>query len=1413
VTTPTFSVYIPMDRRQALVARQELPTRAEGATLLADISGFTPLAEALTRALGPRRGAEELPQHLNRVYDALITEVDRYGGSVIGFAGDAITCWFSGRADNDAALRAVACALAMQQAMRLFTALPTPDGGMIALALKVGVAAGIVRRFVVGDPQIQLFDVLAGETLDRVAAAEYLATKGEVVLDPITAAALADKIQVVEWRVEAAPDGEQVLLAAPYAVVGALAAPIAPTPWPPLAPVSLTEAQKRPWLHEAVYERLRSGQGDFLAELRPAVALFVRFGGIDYEHDEEAQAKLDRYVRWVQQVIAHYEGTLLQLTIGDKGSYLYAAFGAPIAHDDDAERALAAALELRTPPLETAIRHVQIGISQGRMRVGAYGGATRRTYGVLGDEVNLAARLMSRAPEGQILVSQRVANAVARHFELESVGKISVKGKQDPIPVALVLGRRAPSGQRPASLMGHPLLGREPEVARLRHLLENSASEGGQILGIEGAPGIGKSHLAAELVEQALVRGFMVALGACESTTQASAYAPWRQVFRMLLGLEDEYLDLESQCAWLESRLTAINPDLLLRLPLLGDLLGLSIPDNPTTTAFEPRMRQEALFALAVELIQAWAQSQPLLLMIEDAHWMDEASQGLTLALGRVISQAVRSGAGAKQGGVLLSLTQRPVLAEDQPLLVELQRLPGYHSLSLTDLTTAGIGALVEHRLGGVPSALLLSLIQAQAQGNPFFIEELVEALREAGKLVSLAGGSWELAPELIDTLQAAKCLISEDGAWRLDPDATLAGAEIGLPDSIHGLVLARIDRLPESHKMTLKVASVIGRTFGLDVLVEAHPVQRGETALLLEQIDLLETRDFTRLEHPSPHPTYMFKHHTTQEVAYQTLLETQQRQLHQVVAEVLERSANVTAGEAIEELAYHFSRSDQRDKALHYLDLAARKAQREYANETALAYYKQALALEDRWQWRQGQAEVLHTLGRRDEEARALDMFEAMSGAPPGEVAYLWGQYYEAVGDYAKAQARIEQALHIYQEHADTQGQARCLAQLGLIARRQGNYEQAREWYTQALRVLGDQGAVERGPVFVEIVSGLGTAYRQQANFEEARRCYQQALEISRLSGNRQGEAQALNDLGGMAFYQRDLDGAQQYHRAALKIRRAIGDRAREGTSLYNLALALSEGGDYAQADDYLKAALTLQQTTGNRWEEVNVRIGLGILHHQLGNFAVAQDYLQQGLKLTQTIGDEAGEAYILANLGLVARDQQRLAEAAELFSRGLVLAQAQADPYITSYFLSHLAIVNLQRANPAQAIEQAQAALTMRRENSLENWTTADLATLAAASLALGRVEEARGYAEQTMALLDACGGEGPEAPVRDYMTCLTVFMVIEQPEAARRARQAAYHLVMERANKIKDPELRRSYLERVPINRVVLLSYQAG
>ncbi len=458
---------------------------------------------------------------INSAYDALIGEVDRFGGSVISFAGDAITCWFDAGLEEPSR-RAVMCAQGMQSVMLRF-----PD-----LSVKVSVSSGPVRRFVVGDPAILLIDTLAGAPVARLAMAEHLARAGEILLDEPTVAAL--RLSALESRTS--ETGERffvldpaIMVREPRAIHSSAATSVADT--------QVDSSLLKSWVLPMVYNIQSTGHGLLLTELRPTVALFVRFIGIDYNNDEGAREKLNTVISQVQRIVGRYEGVVLEFTIGDKGSYLFASFGAAHVHEDDARRAVRAALEIKQK-LDgfLFLNSVQFGLSSGTMRVGAYGSLTRRSFGAMGDDVNLAARLMMAAAPGEILMSQRVRKSVAEEFMVEARLPLAMKGKAEPVPVYAVLGfqrHRAIRLQEPSYVL--PMIGRRRELALLEQKLGSVLEGQGQVIGITAEAGMGKSRLVAEGIRLASRRRMAAYGGTCRSEGINSPYLVWQDIWSAFL--------------------------------------------------------------------------------------------------------------------------------------------------------------------------------------------------------------------------------------------------------------------------------------------------------------------------------------------------------------------------------------------------------------------------------------------------------------------------------------------------------------------------------------------------------------------------------------------------------------------------------------------------------------------------------------------------------------------------------------------------------------------------------------------------------------------------------------------------------------------------------------------------------------
>lgn len=1432
------SAYMPQDRRIAAQRGVELPGHVEGVILFADITGFTPLTEELAHRLGRRRGAESLIQILNQLYPPLIEAVEHHQGSVIGFSGDAMTCLFGGESvsisrdesGRESVEAGLAAAIEMQRVLSRFT-LPQESGveerQANAIAIRITITSGALSRIVVGDPALYVMDAVAGTPLERVAVGDHLAQTGEILLDEACWRALG-KAPVDGWRVDegmrfgvwndSATSRSASHGSVPQVVRKNLSLPHLPA-----------EIAAR-WVLPPLRAALAEGQEQFVSELRPAVALFVRFSGIDFRDAEQAAGQLDTYVRWAQGVIDHYDGSMIQVTTGDKGAYLYAVFGAPVAHDDDIQRALLAATALSAPPASCDfIEQTQVGASYGLMRVGAYGGPTRRTYGVQGEAVNTAARLMAAAADRQVLATQSIADEVrslarsgAIRISVEEFGTLALKGKSAPATVFTVFRNEEAAPIAPAHRFDAPLVGREPELRLIASALaeigmrDPGIPRGGRLVVLEGAAGIGKSHLLNVAVENATRVGWEALAAASHSTTQQTPFAAAHQFVGALLQLdlagEQRKATASEMNTWnaqVRGALLAIVPDAAERAPLLNEVMGTVLEESGFTRALDARQRQEALIALLLAVVQARAATSRLLFVLEDAHWLDEPSIGILGALLAMLEYApVAAVTTVRTGGLPSAI----IAGEAQT-----------RHLVVGDLANDAVGALVEQRLGSPLSVLARALIQLQSQGNPFFAEELSDALVEAGSLTLVKEGStgfaWHLSSETIHALRVAHCLVGEEGEATLRTDAPLADANLGVPNSIHGIILARLDRLPDAARLTLKVASVVGRSFSARLLRQVRSLENLREGLDANIAHAL-ARDFVRVDsgrgsEGSAPDFYFFKHNIIRDVAYNTLLDAQQRGLHEEVGAALE----VTQPDATEELALHFYRSDTsqprlRERALLYLTAAARRSQHDYANETALSFYSRALELEDSPSLRMGAIEVLHILGRREEEAALLARISNDALAPSGQFAAdearLWGDYYESIGNYPEALAWVGKALDLAATSEDRTGEARAWVRRGTIQWRQGEFDEAESAFQSALALLNQEehGSADTGASeLADAYYGLGLIRRQQGQIGEAQSFLEENLRLRRIAPNPEREARTLNALGHLRSKQHDHPGAHVYYEQSLELRRAIGDRVGVGSSLLSVAQALCAMGRLSQAEPVLQEALRIQRSTRDRFLEGTTWNELGILQWIIGDYAQAIVSLEAALAISREIDSESLMAYVLCNLGQAQRDSGLLAEADGTLQQGLALAQAQQDANLEAIYYTDFGLALHYAGKDALALEQLHLAQEAYTQLELASDRATVLAIRALVYLALGDGECALLDAETSLRLLNGASPESLEFAHRDYHFCAQTLRALGRDAEALHYVQRARDLLQTRAARIEDPVMRASYLERVATNRAIL------
>ena len=641
-------------------------------------------------------------------------------------------------------------------------------------------------------------------------------------------------------------------------------------------------------------------------------------------------------------------------------------------------------------------------------------------------------------------------------------------------------------------------------------------------------------------------------------------------------------------------------------------MLNLPIPDNELTATFDAKLRKESLEALLVDCVRKWARLVPLLFVLEDCHWLDPLSQDLLEVLGRAIIDLP----------VMIIIAYRPPQAE-RSHAPRVAQLFHFTEVPLTDLPANEIQQLVQYKLGQVygeqvtlPPALIEKISQ-RAEGNPFYIEELLNYLRDRD----------------------------------IDPQQPQALEQVDLPDSLYSLILSRIDQLTENQRTLLKVASVIGRLFRASMLWGVY-TNYGDHARVLNDLEALSALDLTPLDTPEPELTYLFKHILTQEVAYETLSFATRALLHDQIGQYIEKTYQEALDGYVDLLAYHFSHSENSEKKRQYLLKAAEVAQAHYANSASISYYRQVLPLlpEDQ----QAAAllklgQILELVGNWDEAESVNRQAEIVSlqlnDAPRHARAQrALGWLLRKQGAYFGAEEWLVRARESYQELNDKAGVSHVLSNIGELYRLQGKFEEARRFYDESLS-LADQidDPRDRQAARAHALKGAGTVATWQGEYVTARALNQESLLLRRELGDTPGVATLLNNLGIIARFQRDLDDARRMNEESLTLFREMGDRWAVGQLLNNQACVASDQGDYAEARILLQESLTIRRQLGDK---AGLALSLNTLADVVldeGKFEEARPLLDESLTLNREIGDQTAIAYLIEDYaGLAAAEGQ---------------------------------------------------------------------------------------------------------------------------------------------------------------------------
>jgi class 3 adenylate cyclase/tetratricopeptide (TPR) repeat protein len=948
---------------------------------------------------------------------------------------------------------------------------------------------------------------------------------------------------------------------------------------------------------------------------------------------EEVVTLLNACFAKLTECVYRYEGTIDKY-IGDA---IMAVFGAPRAHEDDPERAIRTALDMRealdefnaSPPLPLADPlGIHMGIGTGYVVAGLIGTERHQDYTVMGDAVNLASRLEDVSDRGQIFVSEDTYRLTSRLFVFKELEPVTVKGKAEPVKVFEVLGaREQPGSMRGLTGLRAPLVGRDAEAQKLSVAVSNLQAGHGGIVLVEGEAGIGKSRLVAEVRHnlEDVAPGFRCLEGRGLSYGRSLSYHLLAAVLRHYLGLSDE--DDETR-VWLKLR--AMGPDLFGArsdevLPYLAMLLGLRLPEAMVEKIpqADPQLLQQRLFVAFGEWVEAVAASKPLVLAFDDLHWGDPSSVALIeylMALTMYNPVLILCVSRPDREAPFWEVRERTMADYADTLVhIPLNPLSPYESRALLD------SLLQIERLPLEVERAILS----RAEGNPLFVEEVLRTLIEEGTLVR------------------------NDGSWQVS--RTIDVTEI--PDTLQGVLTARIDRLGDPVKRVVQIAAVVGRVFQRYVLDRVVD----DPSILDDCLGQLQIAEIIRERTHEPEPEYIFKHILTQEAAYQSLLTQQRKAYHRRVADALARLFWERGEEYAGLVAAHYERAEAWPRALRYLQRAGDAARTSFANKEAIDYYTRALQVAER-------------LG---------------DAAKPSERLFLYERRGQLLARLANVEGALEDCERVYelaQVIGDKKAELRALNEIGALQAGRRDYVRAADYFSRTLmlaREIGDEAGI------ADSLNRLGGFYFNTGKPEEAQACHREALEIARTLDDNWLLAASLDGLGQIDLLRGRVRAALDKYAQIADLRRRLGDHAGLMEALNALATAYIWLGEYERAADACEEALAFVSKVGNLPVVPSLHTYLAISHLNRGDLGEAVEQLQAGLLVARWLDHVAMQAIGLSWLGYYHLVVGEFDTALEVADEAVALARRLGSPLWEMRAHTGLGIVRLYCNELSEAVQ----------------------------------------------------------------------------------------------------------------------------
>jgi class 3 adenylate cyclase/tetratricopeptide (TPR) repeat protein len=1242
----------------------------EGTAMFADINGFTQLSERFSQ-VASQQGAEELTELVNRFLDILITTTANYGGDLQKFGGDAGMLLFTG---EHHALGAVAAALEVQREMHAQMGQVETSLGQFPLRISIGLGSGQMVGLGLGDLQGREW-LVSGPPLRAMGRAQSAAPQGSVVMDHSTHQCCSDAVA------GEALDERHML------VHDVTAPPKAPELTHLPRPPQVEEEERLSWLLSrmdaltpylapSLLERLTTAthpeQVYRWSEHRQVTVLMLSFAGfpdlsVFWQSPEALQRAVGEpnaaFVR-VRDIIHRFDGIVNKIGIGPQGPYLMALFGAPKAHEDDPLRATLAALELQ----EQAELPLRLGINTGFVFAGNVGTAERREYTVMGDEVNLAYRLMSGCPPGQIWLGPNTAahTTIARRVDGERGAPQAFKGKRDPIAPFIVAGlrRRIPVAEMAEDTA---LVDREEALQHIKDALQRSQTGEVQIGIVHGPAGVGKSRLAHEVAAHARALGFQACVGTAPSYGTHLPYAAWSRPLRTLLKLEDVPPAAQPEALQATLDRHGLGP----WAALVAPLIGLDVAPSPEVAALTPELRDNQRQVVLATLLEQ-ATRDPCLLILENAQWMPPTSLSL---LNYLLDHP-------PQSALMLLVTHRDEGDFGQPW--------------------QGREDLLDFALPPFTRRHSLQLARRAAAN--------AELPREVERWVAKRGSGLPLFTiEAIRTLITSGILERHNGGWRLSQPLE----EAPLPETAYGVLQSRIDQLEPPSRHLLRAATVVGEQMTVPMLIAGYG---DETRTAVER----------RLAHLVPlglvpgdaqGETLIFRQPLIREVAYRGLPYRIRAVIHQRLAEYLNTRREQATSNWLTLLAHHAFEGQNWQLAVQANLELGRRALNTYLIDQAVQALERTLKAADAGQLPVPEArfeahhllgDTLTILGEYDAALEHLDHARRQLPEVPSDMKdierladldYHVASVYENQGRYQEAFAAIEHGLSLPNIPETVAGAQLQMKKAGLY-HRQGNYDEEAQWARKSAALAERLPGTEALKVRARAIYLLAYLASLRGEPERALQLGQESLDIYQRLQDLLGEINARTNLLLINLALSRWDKAVEHGEQALTMARRIRNVEGEARLSANLGEVYRYQGRLQEAREAYTTTLHLARDLGITYGEALMENNLAAVALREGQWDEAEELLEDAEARFKTIGSEEMLAELYrhrAELNLHRRDLDAAQTWAE---RALDLAEAQKARTEAGRTWKLLADIRLAQGAPPSAAAALAEAVTRLQE-----------------------------------------------------------------------------------------------------------------